>query len=62
MFLTCKQVLPRMERQDKGAIVNIAPVSGIPWLGVPCISFAATEAPIIEFTPVIALQYARKGI
>ena len=29
MFLTCKHVLPHMERQGKGAIVNIASVSGI---------------------------------
>ena len=35
MFLTCKHVLPHMERQGKGAIVNIASVSGIRWLGVP---------------------------
>jgi NAD(P)-dependent dehydrogenase (short-subunit alcohol dehydrogenase family) len=38
MFLTCKHVLPHMERQGKGAIVNIASVSGIRWLGVPYIS------------------------
>ena len=30
-----KQVLPHMERQGKGAIVNIASVSGIRWLGFP---------------------------
>ena len=35
MFLICKQVLPHMERQGKGAIVNIASVSGIRWLGFP---------------------------
>ena len=29
MFLTCKRVLPQMQRQGKGAIVNIASVSGI---------------------------------
>ena len=28
MFLTCKRVLPQMERRGKGAIVNIASVSG----------------------------------
>ncbi len=43
MFLTCKQVLPHMERQGKGAIVNIASVSGIRWLGVRYISYAATK-------------------
>jgi len=62
MFLTCKRVLPHMERQGKGAIVNIGSVSGIRWLGVPYISYAATKAAIIQFTRVIALQYARSGI
>jgi NAD(P)-dependent dehydrogenase (short-subunit alcohol dehydrogenase family) len=62
MFLTCKQVLPHMERQGKGAIVNIASVSGIRWLGVPYISYAATKAAVIQLTHVIALQYARSGI
>src|SRR4029077_11729149 len=62
MFLTCKHVLPHMERQGKGAIVNSASVSGIRWLGVPYISYVATKAAIIQFTRVIALQYARSGI
>ena len=44
MFLTCKQVLPHMVRQGRGAIVNIASVSGIRWLGVPYISYATTKA------------------
>jgi NAD(P)-dependent dehydrogenase (short-subunit alcohol dehydrogenase family) len=42
-FLTCKQALPHMERQGTGAIVNIASVSGIRWLGVPYISYAAKK-------------------
>jgi NAD(P)-dependent dehydrogenase (short-subunit alcohol dehydrogenase family) len=49
MFLTCKHVLPHMERQGKGAIVNIASIAGIRWLGVPYISYAATKAAVIQF-------------
>ena len=51
-----------MVRQGRGAIVNNASVSGIRWLGVPYISYAATKAAVIQFTRVIALQYARSGI
>src|SRR6202011_6044657 len=45
MFLTCKQVLPLMERQGKRPIVNIASVSGIRWLGVPYIPISPTQRP-----------------
>jgi NAD(P)-dependent dehydrogenase (short-subunit alcohol dehydrogenase family) len=62
MFLTCKEALPHMERQGKGAIVNIASISGIRWTGVPYVSYSATKAAVIHFTRVVALQYARAGI
>ena len=62
MFLTCKSVLPHMERQGAGAIVNISSVVGIRYLGVPYISYSSTKAAIIQFTQTIALQYAEKNI
>lgn len=62
MFLTCKHVLPVMERQGAGAIVNIASIAGIRWLGVPYVSYHASKAAVIQFTKVVALQYATKGI
>jgi NAD(P)-dependent dehydrogenase (short-subunit alcohol dehydrogenase family) len=62
MYLTCKAVLPIMEAAGKGAIVNIGSVSGIRWLGVPYISYAASKSAILGFTRAIALQYAAKGI
>ena len=61
MFLTWKQVLPQTEQQGRGRSSN-ASVSGVRWLGVSYISYAATKAAVIQFTRVIALQYARSGI
>jgi NAD(P)-dependent dehydrogenase (short-subunit alcohol dehydrogenase family) len=67
MFLTCKHVLPQMVRQFEkdgrgGAIVNIASIAGIRWLGVPYISYHASKAGVIQFTKAVAIEYAAKGV
>jgi NAD(P)-dependent dehydrogenase (short-subunit alcohol dehydrogenase family) len=62
MFLTCKHVLPVMEAQGKGAIVNIGSVAGIRWLGVPYISYHASKGAVVSFTRAVALEYAARGI
>jgi NAD(P)-dependent dehydrogenase (short-subunit alcohol dehydrogenase family) len=62
VFLGCKHVLPVMERQRGGAIVNIASASGLRWSGSPQVAYAATKAGVIQLTRVVAVQYAPKGI
>lgn len=62
LFLTCKHVLPVMERQGGGAIINISSIAGIRWLGTAYISYSAAKAAVNQFTQAIALQYAGKGI
>ena len=62
MFLTCKHVLPQMERQGGGAIVNISSITSIRWLGVPYVSYSATKGGVNQLTQSIAMQYARKNI
>ncbi len=62
VFLTCKHVLPIMERQGGGAIVNLASTSGIRWTGSAQVGYASTKAGVIQFSRVTAVQYAKKGI
>jgi NAD(P)-dependent dehydrogenase (short-subunit alcohol dehydrogenase family) len=62
VFLTCKAVLPIMEAQGGGAIVNTASTSGIRWTGSPQIGYASAKAGVIQFSRVLAVQYAPKGI
>ena len=62
MFLTCKHVLPHMERQGGGAIVNISSITSIRWLGVPYVSYSATKGGVNQLTQSIAMQYAGKNI
>lgn len=61
-FLTCKYVLPFMEKQGGGAIVNISSVSAIRYTGIPYISYGATKAAILQLTQSVALEYAEKNI
>ena len=62
LFLACKYVLPIMERQSAGSIINISSIASIRWLGTAYISYSAAKAAVNQFTQAIALQYARKGI
>ena len=62
VFLTCKYVLPIMEKQGSGAIVNLASTSGIRWTGSAQVAYAATKAGVIQLSRVVAVQYAKKGI
>ena len=62
VFLGCKHVLPVMERQGGGAIVNISSASGIRWSGSAQVAYAASKAGVLQLSRVVAVQYAPKGI
>ena len=62
VFLTCKYVLPHMETQGGGAIVNISSIASTRWLGVPYVSYSATKGGINQITKSVAIQYAKKNI
>ena len=62
VFLTCKSVIPVMERGGGGAIVNTASTSGLRWTGAAQVAYASAKAGIIQFSRVTAVEYAPKRI
>jgi NAD(P)-dependent dehydrogenase (short-subunit alcohol dehydrogenase family) len=61
-YLTCRHVLPIMERQGKGAIVNIASIAAHGWAGVNYGFYAASKGAMLSMTRSLAVQFAGKGI
>ncbi len=62
VYLACKHVLPIMEAQRAGAIVNVASTSGIRWTGSAQVGYASSKAGVIQFSRVVAVQYGGKGV
>jgi NAD(P)-dependent dehydrogenase (short-subunit alcohol dehydrogenase family) len=60
MFLTCKYVLPCMEAQESGSIVNISSAAAV--CAIPMLAYKTSKAGVNALTHSIAMQYARKGI
>ena len=62
MFLTCKHVLPYMEKQGSGSIINVASVVAIRAEPKPMLAYAVSKAGVVALTREVANQYAQKGI
>jgi NAD(P)-dependent dehydrogenase (short-subunit alcohol dehydrogenase family) len=63
MFLTCKHVLPYMEQQRSGSIINISSMGAVRFSDVyPLAAYSASKGGVNALTRAIAMQYASKGI
>jgi NAD(P)-dependent dehydrogenase (short-subunit alcohol dehydrogenase family) len=55
-----RAVLPRMQAQGGGAVVNISSVNGVRYFGNP--AYSAAKAALINLTQSVASEYGRHGI
>ncbi|KAJ5593967.1 uncharacterized protein N7459_000175 [Penicillium hispanicum] len=63
IYLVCHHVLPVMEKQcSGGAVVNIASIAGLRYIGKPQVAYAAAKAAIVQFTRTTAVIYAGKRV
>lgn len=62
MFLTCKHVLPIMEKQGRGVVTNVSSISAERYAGFPSVVYNTAKGAVRQFTQNVAMQYAAKGI
>ncbi|KAF3385264.1 3-oxoacyl-[acyl-carrier-protein] reductase FabG [Penicillium rolfsii] len=62
VYLSCHAVLPIMEKQGSGSIINNASIAGMRYLGKPQIAYATAKAAVIHFSQTSGIMYAGKGI
>lgn len=62
VFLTCHHVLPIMEKQGAGAVISVASIAGLRYIGKPQVGYSATKAAIMQFMKTTAVIYAPKGV
>lgn len=62
VYLFCHEVLPIMQRQGSGAIVNMSSVAARTFTGAHHVAYAVTKAAILRMTEAIAMEVAHRGI
>jgi len=60
MLFTCKYVLPVMEKQESGCIVNISSVAAV--CSVPYVAYKISKSGVNSLTHQLAMKYAKNGI
>src|SRR6266496_5461588 len=61
-FLTMKHVIPVMEAQGGGSIINISSIASIRHVGISYVSNGASKAAMNQMTRTTAVQFARDHV
>src|SRR6202451_2614748 len=59
-FLAMKHVIPVMQRQGGGLIINISSIASIRHLGISYVSYGATKAAMNQMTRTTAVEFAAR--
>ncbi len=62
VYLCCKAVLPHMQRQGRGSIVNTASFVAVMGAATSQISYTASKGGVLAMTRELGIQFAREGI
>jgi NAD(P)-dependent dehydrogenase (short-subunit alcohol dehydrogenase family) len=61
-FFAMKHVIPVMERQGGGSIINISSIASIRHLGISYVTYATTKAAMNQMMRTTAVEFAPKNI
>ena len=62
VFLGCKAVLPIMEKNGSGVVINNASITSLRFIGKPQIAYASAKAAVLQFTKASGVMYAPRGV
>lgn len=62
VFLACKEVIPAMQSQGGGSIVNVSSTASLKWGPAEFISYNSSKAALNHLTRVLARQFAPLNI
>ncbi|EGP89516.1 unnamed protein product [Zymoseptoria tritici ST99CH_1A5] len=62
VFRCCRLVLPIMEKQGAGSIINNASITAMRYIGKPQIAYATAKAAVIQYTKASGCMYASRGV
>ncbi|WP_084961511.1 3-oxoacyl-ACP reductase [Thermoactinospora rubra] len=62
VYLCCKHVIPYMQRQGKGSIINTASFVAVMGSATSQISYTASKGGVLAMSRELGVQFARQGI